>query len=70
LRASGRSPTPRPRSTRRSTDGGTREAGESRTGSVYDTADGLPPGMPDFVKEALDEGTKAAIRRGERGRPE
>jgi methyl-accepting chemotaxis protein len=56
--------------TQATTDGGTRETGEPRIESVYDTADGLPPEMPDFVKETLDEGTKAAIRRGERGRPE
>jgi methyl-accepting chemotaxis protein len=32
--------------------------------------DGLPAGMPDFVKEMLDEETKAQIRRGELDRPE
>lgn len=42
------------------------DAGES----LYDTPDGLPAEMPDFVKEMLDEETKAKIRRGEIERPD
>ncbi len=44
--------------------------GRTETESLYDTPDGLPEGMPDFVKEMLDEETKAKIRRGELDRPD
>ena len=59
--------TSRPRS-----DGGVDVTGdaENATASLYDTSDGLPAEMPDFVKEMLDEETKAKIRRGELERPD
>jgi methyl-accepting chemotaxis protein len=52
--------------TPRSDGGVDRSAGES----VSDTPDGLPAEMPDFVKEMLDEETKAGIRRGEIDKPD
>jgi methyl-accepting chemotaxis protein len=57
----------RPRS-----DGGVDVSGtETGVGdSVHDTPDGLPEGMPGFVKEMLDEETKAKIRRGELDKPD
>jgi methyl-accepting chemotaxis protein len=44
--------------------------GRDGGGAAYDTPDGLPPGIPDFVKETLDEETKDRIRRGELDRPD
>ncbi|WP_372911935.1 globin-coupled sensor protein [Salinigranum sp.] len=50
-------------------DAGT-DGAASESASLYDTPDGLPGGMPDFVKEMLDEETKDKIRRGELDRPD
>ena len=47
------------------------EATADDGGEAAETGDdGLPAGMPDFVKEMLDEETKQKIRRGELDRPE